>query len=270
MDELKGRIHSFETFGLVDGPGVRFVVFMQGCHMRCKFCHNPETWDTTVGEEWTARDLYNKVIRYKNYWGRKNKPAGDKVTGGVTVSGGEPLLQLEFVTEFFKLLKANGVHTTLDTSGNSFTLEEPWIGKFRELMAVTDLFMLDLKEMDDAKHIELTKWSNETILQMAQFLSDNGKEMWIRHVLVPGVTDDDAGLVEMRDFIASLKTVSKVEILPYHTLGVFKWENLHIPYPLDGVPTPTEEQIEHAESVLGIESKGGRTNDAPDIFLERC
>lgn len=267
MEELRGKVHSFETFGLVDGPGVRFVVFLQGCRMRCKFCHNPETWDTEAGELWTPQDLYKKVIRYKNYWG---KNLNGNIDGGVTVSGGEPLLQLEFVTEFFKLLKANGVHTTLDTSGNPFTLEEPWISKFRELMEVTDLFMLDIKEISEDKHKELTKWSNKNILDMAQYLSDNGKEMWIRHVLVPGVTDDESGLAELSDFIQSLKTVSRVEILPYHTLGLFKWEKLNIPYPLEGVPTPTEEQVKKAEEILGISVQAFKKNNAPDVFLKGC
>ena len=266
-EELKGKIHSYETFGLVDGPGVRYVVFLQGCHMRCKFCHNPETWSTEVGELVTPQELFNKVIRYKNYWG---KNANGQIDGGVTVSGGEPLLQLEFVTEFFKLLKTKGVHTTIDTAGNPFTMEEPWLGQFRKLMEVTDLFMLDIKEMDPEKHKELTKWTNENILQMAKFLSDNGKEMWIRHVLVPGVTDDEDSLVQLREFLATLKTVSRTEILPYHTLGLFKWKNLNIPYPLEGVPTPTQEEVERAEQLLGLKSENYRENAAPDILLERC
>ncbi len=243
MGEIKGRVHSLESFALVDGPGVRFCVFLQGCHMRCQYCHNPETWDDKVGEEWTPQDLLNKVIRYKNYWGKD---------GGITVSGGEALLQMEFVTEFFRLAKEKGVHTTLDTSGNTFTLEEPYISNFNKLMEVTDLFMLDIKEMDDEKHKLLTKWSNKNILELAKYLSDNGKEMWIRHVLVPGLTDDEEGLHQLADFIKELKTVSRVEILPYHTLGTFKWEKLGIEYPLEGVRVPTEEEVKKAEDILGI------------------
>lgn len=238
-----GKVHSLESFGLVDGPGVRFVVFLQGCHMRCKYCHNPETWSTEVGEEWTPQDLFNKVIRYKNYWGKD---------GGITVSGGEPLLQIDFLIEFFKLAKEKGVHTTVDTSGNPFTLEEPFISKFNELMEVTDLFMLDIKEIDDEKHKVLTKWTNSNILQMAQYLSDHGKDMWIRHVLVPDLTDDEEGLKELNTFIKSLKTVTRVEILPYHTLGKFKWEKLGIDYPLEGVRTPDAEEVKAAEDILEI------------------
>lgn len=238
-----GKVHSLESFGLVDGPGVRFVVFLQGCHMRCKYCHNPETWSTEVGEEWTPQDLFNKVFRYKNYWGKD---------GGITVSGGEPLLQIDFLIEFFKLAKEKGVHTTVDTSGNPFTLEEPFISKFNELMEVTDLFMLDIKEINDEKHKVLTKWTNSNILQMAQYLSDHGKDMWIRHVLVPDLTDDEEGLKELNTFIKSLKTVTRVEILPYHTLGKFKWEKLGVEYPLEGVRVPTEEEVKTAEDLLEI------------------
>lgn len=243
MEKITGRVHSFESFALVDGPGVRFCVFLQGCRMRCMYCHNPETWDQTVGEEWTPEDLLKKVIRYKNYWGKD---------GGITVSGGEPLLQIEFVTEFFRLAKEKGVHTTLDTSGNAFSMEPDFLEKFDKLMEVTDLFMLDLKEINEEKHKILTKWTNQNILQMATYLSDHGKEMWIRHVLVPDLTDDEEGLKELNTFIKGLKTVSRVEILPYHTLGIFKWEKLGVEYPLEGVRTPSEEEVKKAEELLEI------------------
>ena len=245
---MEGRIHSLETFGLVDGPGVRYVVFMQGCRMRCQYCHNPETWNMEGGTIWTAKDLFERAYRYKPYWMRSGQP-----NGGITVSGGEPLLQIEFLTEFFTYAKAKNVHTTVDTSGNPFKLDDPeWMAKFDKLMEVTDLFMLDLKEIDDEKHRALTKWTNQNILDMARYLSDHGKEMWIRHVLVPGVTDDEAGLVELDSFIQSLKTVSRVEILPYHTLGLFKWENIGEPYPLEGVRIPTAEEVKKAEDLLHI------------------
>ncbi|MBR1390677.1 MAG: pyruvate formate lyase-activating protein [Lachnospiraceae bacterium] len=243
MSNTVGKVHSLETFGLVDGPGVRFVVFLQGCHMRCQYCHNPETWNLDAGETWTPEDLFQKVYRYKNYWGKD---------GGVTVSGGEPLLQIDFLIEFFRIAKEKGVHTTVDTSGNPFTLEEPFISKFHELLEVTDLFMLDIKEIDAEKHKTLTKWTNENILQMAQYLSDHGKDMWIRHVLVPELTDDEEGLKKLNEFIKSLKTVKRVEILPYHTLGTFKWENLGIEYPLKDVRVPTEEEVKKAEDLLEI------------------
>lgn len=241
--EIMGRIHSFESFGLVDGPGVRFVVFLQGCRMRCRYCHNPETWEQKGGEEWTAKKLFDKVYKYKSYWGEN---------GGITVSGGEPLLQIDFVTQLFSAAKHRHVHTVLDTSGNPFTFDEPFITKFNELMKYTDLFMLDIKEIDDGKHKSLTGWSNENILKMAEYLSDNGKAMWIRHVLVPELTDDEEGLIRLRDFIRRLKTVERVEILPYHTLGEFKWKKLGIEYPLAGVRTPAEEEIKKAEEILEV------------------
>ena len=244
MDSCKGIVHSLETFGSVDGPGVRFVVFLQGCNMRCKYCHNPETWSLCGGEEWSADALADRAFRYRTYWGKNMEK------GGVTVSGGEPLLQIEFVTAFFKNLKARGVHTTLDTSGQPFTLDKEWLEKFDELMKYTDLVMLDLKEIDDEKHKKLTGYTNKNILELAQYLSDNGKAMWIRHVLVPTVTDDEAGLGKMADFISGLKTVEKIENLPYHTLGLFKWKNLKIDYPLEGISSPTPEEVAKADKIL--------------------
>lgn len=241
--ESIGRVHSLETFGLVDGPGVRFVIFLQGCHMRCQYCHNPETWNTEAGEAYTAPQLFDKACRYQQYW---------KDNGGITISGGEPLLQIDFVLEFFTLAKEKGIHTTLDTSGNPFTLEKPFISKFNQLMEVTDLFMLDIKDMDEEKHKSLTGWSNKNILAMARYLSDHNKEMWIRHVLVPGLTDGEAELYQLRDLLHELKTVSRAEILPYHTLGEFKWEKLNIEYPLKNVSVPTEEEIKRAEEILEI------------------
>lgn len=242
-ENIKGNVHALETFGLVDGPGVRFVVFMQGCHMRCKYCHNPETWDMKGGEVYTAKQLFEKAYRYKNYW---------KDNGGITVSGGEPLLQIDFVTEFFKCAKEKGVHTTLDTSGNPFTMEEPFISKFDKLMEVTDLIMLDIKEMDEVKHKELSGWTNSNIIEMAKHMSDLGKDMWIRHVLVPELTDGEKELIMLKDLLNELKTVKRVEILPYHTLGLFKWDNLKIEYPLQGVRTPTDEEVKRAEEILEV------------------
>ncbi|MCM1545357.1 MAG: pyruvate formate-lyase-activating protein [Ruminococcus sp.] len=238
----KGYIHSLETFGLVDGPGVRFVAFLQGCAMRCKFCHNPETWHGG-GEEWDAEALWKRMYRYKSYWG---------ADGGITISGGEPLLQMDFVTEVFTFAKKNNVSTTLDTSGQPFCEDENWLSRFQKLMDVTDLVMLDLKQMDESGHRDLTGHENANILRMAKWLSDNGKSMWIRHVLIPGVTDDENDLCEMRKFIETLKTVERVEVLPYHTLGTFKWEKLGMDYPLNGVPTPSDEEVERAEKLLGI------------------
>lgn len=240
---LTGRVNSYETFGLVDGPGVRYVAFLQGCNMRCKYCHNPETWDKNTGDCLTAEELFNKAYRYRNYW---------KNNGGITISGGEPLLQIDFVTEVFRLAKEKGVHTTLDTCGQPFKNEPEFLKKFDKLLEYTDLFMLDIKEFDDEKHKNLTGHTNKNIFAMAQYLSEHGKKMWIRHVLVPNLTDDEQGLKVLNQFIKQLKTVDKVEILPYHTLGLMKWEKLNIPYPLDGVKTPTQEEIEKAERILEI------------------
>lgn len=242
MSEIKGRIHSVESFGSADGPGVRYIVFLKGCNMRCQYCHNPDTWAKDGGELMTPEEVLKKALRYKTYWKEK---------GGITVSGGEALLQIDFVTELFRLAKEKGVNTCLDTSGNPFSLEEPFKSKFDELMKYTDLFMLDIKHMDDAAHQKLTGQTNQNILEMAAYLSDHGKAMWIRHVLVPGITTEEDELHRLRSFLDTLKTVERVEVLPYHTLGVFKWKELGIPYQLEGVDPPTKEQIDRAKEILG-------------------
>ena len=239
-----GRVHSTESFGAVDGPGLRFIVFLQGCHMRCRYCHNPETWRCGAGGTLRSpEDVLKQAPRYKAYW---------KNGGGITVSGGEALLQIDFLLEFFRLAKARGIHTAVDTAGNPYNEKDPvFMKKFAELCSLTDLFILDLKEMDPAKHKALTGFGNENILAMARYLSDHGKAMWIRHVLVPGLTDDENGLRDLHDFVQSLKTVTRVEILPYHTMGVAEWENLGIPYTLKDVPTPTEAEVKRAERLVG-------------------
>lgn len=242
MSEIKGRIHSVESFGSADGPGVRYIVFLKGCNMRCQYCHNPDTWAKDGGELMTPEEVLKKALRYKTYWKEK---------GGITVSGGEALLQIDFVTELFRLAKEKGVNTCLDTSGNPFSLEEPFKSKFDELMKYTDLFMLDIKHIDDTAHRKLTGQTNQNILEMAAYLSDHGKAMWIRHVLVPGITTEEDGLYRLRSFLDTLKTVERVEVLPYHTLGVFKWKELGIPYQLEGVDPPTKEQIDRAKEILG-------------------
>lgn len=242
MSEIKGRIHSVESFGSADGPGVRYIVFLKGCNMRCQYCHNPDTWAKDGGELMTPEEVLKKALRYKTYWKEK---------GGITVSGGEALLQIDFVTELFRLAKEKGVNTCLDTSGNPFSLEEPFKSKFDELMKYTDLFMLDIKHIDDAAHRKLTGQTNQNILEMAAYLSDHGKAMWIRHVLVPGITTEEDELYRLRSFLDTFKTVERVEVLPYHTLGVFKWKELGIPYQLEGVDPPTKEQIDRAKEILG-------------------
>ena len=244
MEQILGNIHSLESFGSADGPGVRYIIFLRGCNMRCKYCHNPDTCAKIDGNMlMTADEVLQKALRYKNYW---------KNNGGITVSGGEALLQIDFLIELFRKAKEKGIHTTLDTSGNPFTRENPFFEKFNVLMEYTDLFMLDIKHIDDECHKKLTGCSNKNILDMANYLSDNNKDMWIRHVLVPGITDSKEQLTNLKEFISTLNSVKKVEILPYHTLGVFKWEQLGIPYGLENVNPPTKEQIEEAKQILQI------------------
>ena len=236
-----GYIHSIETFGSVDGPGVRFIVFMQGCPMRCQYCHNPDSWKTRVGEQMTTDELLEKALRYRTYWGDK---------GGITVSGGEALMQMEFVTELFEKAHAMGINTCLDTSAQPFTRKSPWFDNFQKLMAVTDTILLDIKHIDDAEHRKLTRFSNENILDCARYLSEIAKPVWIRHVLVPGITDVDAYLHRLHDFLSTLKNIERIDVLPYHTLGTFKYEKLGIEYPLADVPTPTKERVDNARKIL--------------------
>lgn len=238
---MLGKIHSIESFGSADGPGVRYIVFLKGCKMRCKYCHNPDTWSENGAEEQTAEQVLTKALRYKSYWGKN---------GGITVSGGEALLQIDFLIELFKLAKEKGVHTTLDTSGNPFTREGEYFDKFNELLKYTDLFLLDIKHIDDEAHKKLTGQSNKNILDLARYLSDMKKPVWIRHVLVPGITDSEEDLTKLHDFIETLDNVERVEVLPYHTLGVFKWEELGIPYSLKDVSTPSKESVDKANEIL--------------------
>lgn len=239
------NVHSYETFGSVDGPGVRFVLFLQGCKMRCQYCHNPDTWKLGIGEEKSAREILDFALRYKSYWGDE---------GGITVSGGEPLLQIDFLLEFFKLAKAEGTHTTIDTAGWPFTYKEPFFSKFKELMDYTDLVMLDLKHIDDDKHRVLTKQSNTTILDCARYLDEIHKDVWIRHVLVPGYTDDDQALQRLSDFISTLHNVRRVEVLPYHSFGIYKWQELGLKYDLTNVEAPTAQRVANAEKILKVAS----------------
>lgn len=239
---IKGQVHSIESFGSVDGPGIRYILFLSGCPLRCKYCHNPDTWaNSKETMEMTPQEALEKALKYKTYWGNE---------GGITISGGEPLLQIDFLIELFKLAKKEGVNTCIDTSGANFTREEPFFSKFNELMKYTDLLLVDIKHINDQEHRELTGRSNANILDMARYLSDIEKPVWIRHVLVPGITDKDEYLMELDKFISSLKNVKKVEVLPYHTLGTFKWEELNIPYQLEGVNPPSSERVENANKIL--------------------
>ena len=233
-----GHIHSTESFGAADGPGVRFIVFMQGCHMRCRYCHNPDTWKMDGGDEVPADEILKRALRFKPHWGKD---------GVITISGGEPLLQIDFVIELFKKAKELGINTCIDTAGNPFTKEEPFFSKFEELMKYTDLLLLDLKEINPARHKDLTGFDNSNIIEMAKYLSEINKPVWIRHVLVPEHSDFDEDLDALGDFIDTLSNVDRVEILPYHTLGKFKWENLGIPYTLESISPPSAERIENAK-----------------------
>lgn len=236
-------VHSYETFGSVDGPGVRFVLFLQGCKMRCQYCHNPDTWKIGIGEQKSAQEILDFALRYKSYWSAE---------GGITVSGGEPLLQIDFLLEFFKMAKAEGIHTTIDTAGWPFTHKELFFSKFEELMRYTDLVMLDLKHIDDAQHRVLTKQSNATILDCARYLDQIKKDVWIRHVLVPQHTDDDLALQRLSDFIETLHNVRRVEVLPYHSFGMYKWQELGLKYELGDISAPTAERVANAERILKV------------------
>ncbi|MBR1875815.1 MAG: pyruvate formate lyase-activating protein [Lachnospiraceae bacterium] len=238
---MKGAIHSLESFGSVDGPGIRYLIFLKGCDMRCKYCHNADTWTKESELHMETDELLDKAERFRSYW--KNE-------GGITVSGGEALLQIDFVTELFRKAHERNINTCLDTSAQPFTRQQPFFGKFEELMKYTDLILLDIKHIDSEEHKKLTGHPNENILDCARYLSDTGIPVWIRHVLVPGITDNDEYLRRTADFIKTLKNVEKVEVLPYHTLGAFKWKELGMNYPLEGVEPPTDERKKNAEDIL--------------------
>ena len=235
---MEGRIHSFESLGAVDGPGVRFVVFMQGCSLKCKYCQNRDTWNLKGGTTYSSDAIVEKILRYKNYI---------MPNGGVTISGGEPLLQTKFLIELFTKLKKYNIHTCIDTSGSVVLTDE-----IKELIDLTDLFLLDIKCINDEKAINLTGVSNKKELEFARYLSNINKPMWIRQVLVPGYTDDEQDLIKLRDFISTLKSVEKVEVLPYHDLGKFKWEQLGEVYPLENVRTANNDDVKRAKEILEI------------------
>lgn len=237
--EITCRLHSTESFGALDGPGIRFVIFLQGCPLKCKYCHNRDTWDEFGGQVIGLEEILKKINHSIPYIKSSN--------GGVTVSGGEPLLQANFVLELFKVLHQKGIHTCIDTAGSL-----PITDTIKELLKVTDLVLLDIKHINSIKSVDLTGQSNFNNLDFAKYLSDNNIPMWIRQVLVPGYTDKKEDLIQLKDFIDSLKTVEKVEILPYHDLGKYKWEVLGVPYPLEGVRTATQKDVDKAKEILGI------------------
>ncbi len=238
---MVGQIHSIQTFGTVDGPGTRFVVFFKGCPMRCAYCHNPDTWEMAGGEEWTVEALMKYYDDNKEFY--KN--------GGLTATGGEPLMQIDFLTELFEACKKEGVHTCLDTSGICFNPDSPeMLEKYDRLIKSTDLVMLDIKHIDPEKHIELTSQKNDNILAFAKYLSDHDVMMWIRHVIVPGITYEPEYLDRLGYFLGDLKTAKGLEVLPYHTLGVSKYEQLGIEYKLKDVKALNNDDAVKARQMI--------------------
>ena len=234
---MEARIHSTESLGTVDGPGIRFVIFMQGCPLKCKYCHNRDTWDVNGGKVINVPRLMKRILHEEPYFRSSN--------GGVTVSGGEPLLQAEFLIELFTELKKHNIHTCLDTAGSL-----PITPVIEKLLSLTDLVLLDIKHIDEQKCIELTGASNNHELEFAKYLSKHNIPVWIRQVVIPGYTDGKDYLTKTKEFIDSLSNVEKVEVLPYHDLGKFKWEKLGIDYPFKDMPLPTDEQISLAKEIL--------------------
>ena len=237
----KGIIHSIESFGTVDGPGVRLVVFFKGCPMRCAYCHNPDTWSMEGGEEMTVDQIMEMYESKKSFY----------KDGGITATGGEAMVQIDFLTELFEAAHKRGIHTCLDTSGTTFQPDNPdYIKKVDRLMEVTDLIMLDIKHIDPEKHLELCQRPNDNILKFAQYLDSKGKEIWIRHVVVPHVTMDKDALYRLGKFIGTLKHVNALDILPYHDMGIVKYEQLGIDYPLKGIEPATKEMALAAREIV--------------------
>ncbi len=238
---MSGRIHSLESFGTVDGPGVRFVVFVQGCPMRCAYCHNPDTWAMNGGKMVEVSEIMDAYERNRSFY----------KDGGLTVTGGEPLLQVDFLIELFTEAKKHDIHTCIDTSGIVFKPgNTALIEKLDVLMKVTDLVMLDIKHIDPEKHKELTTQPNDGILAFAQYLSDRDVPMWIRHVVVPGITDDDKYLYQLGYFIGGLRNLKALDVLPYHTMGKPKYEKLGIDYKLKDVPAMSQKDVIKKKEVI--------------------
>lgn len=235
---MQGYIHSTESFGTVDGPGIRFVVFMQGCPLRCLYCHNPDTWEYSKGEKRTAESIIDEFLSVREFL----------KGGGITVTGGEPLVQIDFVTELFALAKKYSIHTCLDTSGVTFDADNT--EKIDKLLEFTDLVMLDIKHMDPVRHKALTGRGNANILAFATYLAKKGIDVWIRHVLVPGVTDNEKYLFELGRFIGGIRTLKALDVLPYHSMARGKYKSLDIPYPLGNIPDATKEQAQKARDII--------------------
>lgn len=239
---MTGRVHSCESFGTVDGPGIRYVVFLQGCPMRCLYCHNPDTWDVHGGKLCTVDEILQAY--------QKNRPFYE--TGGITVTGGEPLLQLDFITALFTAAKQQGIHTCIDTSGAVFRPEDTTQqAKLDALMAATDLVMLDLKQTDPLQHHRLTGMENQNILAFAEYLAEKKIPLWVRRVVVPDLTDDPKELEQLGRFIGKLRNLKALDVIPYHTMGVVKYKELGIAYPLEGIPPLTQQAaMEAKEHIL--------------------
>ncbi len=245
---MSGRIHSLESFGTVDGPGTRFVVFVQGCPMRCAYCHNPDTWEMNAGTIMEASEIIEQFERNRAFYAK----------GGITVTGGEPLMQIDFLIELFTECKKRNIHTCIDTSGITYNpSNEAYMAKLDQLMPLTDLVMLDIKHIDPALHKELTSQPNEPILGFAKYLSEKNVITWIRHVVVPGITDDPIYLEKLGYFIGDLKSVKALDVLPYHTMGKSKYERLGMEYKLKDVPNmPKEKALECKQFILnGIKKR---------------
>ena len=234
-----GYIHSLESFGTVDGPGIRYVVFFQGCPLRCKYCHNPDTWDIKKGKQISADEILKKADDVREFL----------KGGGITATGGEPLVQIDFLTELFKKAKTKyNFHTCLDTSGITFSRKQ--LDKFNELIKYTDLVMLDIKHIDKQEHVKLTGMESDNVTDFAMFLSENNIPVWIRHVLVPGITQNDEHLYNLGRFIGNIKSLKAVDVLPYHDMGKTKYKALGLDYPLEGTPIPTKEDTLHAREII--------------------
>ncbi|TGA99161.1 pyruvate formate lyase-activating protein [Sporolactobacillus shoreae] len=244
-----GNIHSVESFGTVDGPGIRFVVFVQGCPLRCRYCHNVDTRAIGIGKEMSAEQIVGEMKDYL--------PFIESSGGGITVSGGEPLLQMPFLTELFKACKQIGVHTAIDTSGGCYVDSPHFHQAFDELAQYTDLVLLDLKEIDSEKHKWLTGLPNTNILAFARLLSDKHIPVWIRHVLVPGVTDSENDLTRLGAFIGTLDNVERVEILPYHNMGVYKWKEMGLDYTLENIEPPSQSDVMRAWRLISQSLRDG-------------
>jgi len=247
-DEILGNIHSIESCGTVDGPGIRFVVFTQGCPLRCQYCHNPDTWEINKKDTlMSAEEILNQYDGVKEF-----------CAGGITVTGGEPLVQIDFVTDLFKKAHAKGINTALDTSGILFNPENTT--KIDELLKYTSIVLLDIKHIDDEEHKKLTKHSNKNILAFAKYLSDIKKPMWIRHVVVPGITFKEEYLTRLGQFLAELHNIAALDVLPYHDMAIPKYENLGIDYSLKGVPPLTHDEALKARNIIMKAYKEARSN----------